>query len=50
MSESQQDICAKATGCVDALDGLCPFAVFGRRVNGDDTCPVTGKPVEWRAS
>jgi hypothetical protein len=43
-----QVICAKATGCADALDGDCPFATLGRWINDAYECPATGKPVEWR--
>ena len=49
MSESQQVICAKATGC--EFDE-CPYWTFRSYDHDvDDTvCPVTGKPVEWRQS
>jgi hypothetical protein len=44
-------ICAKATGCLTALDG-CPYEVWGdwQRDEAEPRCPATGEPVEWRES
>jgi hypothetical protein len=42
-------ICANATGCEYDQDGECPYGTFRSCEDPENkTCPVAGKPVNWR--